>query len=148
MGIRRAAIDDWKGIRLLLDQLGYPGTEGFLEERIGQLIAHPGEVLLVYEGEAEQPGGERPGILGFISLHFIPQLAVKGDFARISYFAVDEAARSLGIGKKMETYCEQLARERGCDRIEVHCHTRRERAHIFYERQGYIESPKYLIKKL
>jgi hypothetical protein len=48
----------------------------------------------------------------------------------------------------MEAYCEQLARERGCDRMEVHCHSRRVRAHAFYGRQGYEESPKYLIKKL
>jgi hypothetical protein len=38
------------------------------------------------------------------------------------------------------------AQRRQCDRIEVHCHSRREDAHRFYYRQGYFESPKYLIK--
>jgi hypothetical protein len=32
--------------------------------------------------------------------------------------------------------------------MEVHCHTRRTRAHEFYARLGWVESPKYLVKKL
>jgi GNAT superfamily N-acetyltransferase len=48
----------------------------------------------------------------------------------------------------METHVSTLARERSCDRIEVHCHSRRTDAHRFYERQGYEESPKYFTKSL
>jgi len=123
-----------------LDQLEYPGTGRFLEAKIQRMILDPDEALLVYEEEEK--------ILGFISLHFIPQIAVEGDFARISYFSIDSAARSRGIGQGMEAHAERLARERGCSLIEVHCHTRRTRAHAFYNRQGYEESPKYLVKKL
>jgi len=43
---------------------------------------------------------------------------------------------------------ERLAADRGCDRMEVHSHTRRVRAHTFYARAQYEESPKYLLKKL
>jgi len=140
MGIRRAKPEDWKGIQYLLDQLEYPGTGSFLQARLARMLEDPAEILLVYE--------DAGGILGTISLHFIPQIALMGDFARISYFAVDGDARGRGIGLKMEAYCTQLARERGCELIEVHCHSRRVRAHVFYERQGYEESPKYLIKRL
>ncbi len=158
MGIRRARVSDWKQIRLLLDQLEYPGTEKFLEARIEKLVNDPDEALLVYE-EGETPG-KPPGnqeeeqqqperrILAFLSLHFIPQIALEGDFARISYFAVNERARGGGIGLALEEYVTTLASERGCQLVEVHCHTRRERAHAFYFRQGYEESPKYLIKRL
>ena len=153
LGIRKACASDWEGIRRLLDQLEYPGTERFLEERIGRLICHPDELLLVYEGsdltgDEGRPAEGEEKILGVLSLHFIPQLAVEGDFARISYFAVDGAARSKGIGKEMEEYATRLARERGCELMEVHCHTRRVRAHAFYARQRFVESPKYLIKRL
>ncbi|HWK08213.1 MAG TPA: GNAT family N-acetyltransferase [Puia sp.] len=141
MSIRRARVSDWQSIKLLLDQLEYPGTASFLEARIARLVEDPDEVLLVYADSGER-------ILGFISLHFIPQIAVEGDFARISYFAVNERARGGGIGRSMEEHCTALARERGCTLIEVHCHTRRDRAHAFYFRQGYEESPKYLIKRL
>jgi GNAT superfamily N-acetyltransferase len=138
--IRRARHTDLAGIGRLLDQLEYPGTSGFLEARLTQLLNDPSEVLLVWDGGA--------AILGFLSLHFIPQIALEGDFARISYFAVDETARSEGIGRQLEEYATTLARERGCALLEVHCHTRRAKAHAFYFRQGYEESPKYLIKRL
>lgn len=140
MSIRPARVSDWQQIRLLLDQLEYPGTEKFLEARIEQLVNDPNEALLVYE-QADR-------ILGFISLHFIPQIALEGDFARISYFAVHERARGGGVGQALEEHCTRLAQDRGCQLIEVHCHTRRERAHNFYFRQGFEESPKYLIKRL
>ncbi|MGM1035940.1 MAG: GNAT family N-acetyltransferase [Bacillota bacterium] len=140
MGIRTAKVDDWKAISKLLDQLDYPDTETFIKEKIEKLLIHPDEELLVYEDDES--------VIAFISLHYIPQLAVKGDFARISYFAVDTTIRSKGIGRKIEEFCSDLAIKRNCDRIEVHCHTRRIDAHRFYSRQGFTESPKYFMKLL
>lgn len=140
MGIRTAKVDDWKSICELLKQLDYPNTESFMKEKIETLLNHPDEELLVFE----TPGN----IIAFISIHFIPQLALKGDFARISYFAVDSTIRSKGIGREMEEYCTDLAKKRNCDRIEVHCHSRRKDAHRFYSRQGFNESPKYFMKIL
>ncbi len=140
--IRHAQLGDAPGIGRLLEQLEYPGTETWLAARIGKIANDPDEVLLVWA----EPGGN--AILAVMSLHFIPQLAVEGDFARISYFAVDDDARSQGIGRAMEERAEALARERCCHLVEVHCHERRTRAHDFYRRQGYEESPKYLIKRL
>jgi len=93
-----------------------------------------------------------PGCGDYVVLNavqsFLPQLGLKGDIARIGYFAVHQAFRSNGIGREIEEYCESLAREKNCDRIEVHCHERRKDAHRFYYRQGYFESPKYLMKSL
>src|SRR5450756_1531292 len=126
MGIRKARFSDWEQIRSLMDQLEYPGTATFLEARVERMVNDPAEALLVYE---ERDGGR---ILGVISLHFIPQLGVEGDFARISYFAVNERARGGGIGQALEEHCTVLARERGCSLVEVHCHSRRDRAHAFY----------------
>lgn len=137
--IRSAEVTDLPTIRRLLTELGYAPPPG-LEDQLRRLIADPDEELLVYELDA--------GVVAFLSLHFIPQLALTGDFARISYFAVGSAARSTGIGREMETHVSTLARERSCDRIEVHCHSRRTDAHRFYERQGYEESPKYFTKSL
>jgi GNAT superfamily N-acetyltransferase len=156
MPIRSAALSDAQAISRLLTQLEYPGTPDFLEVRLAGMLRDPAETLLVWEepndpadpeNAAPQPPGP-PRILGLLSLHFIPQLALRGDFARISYFAVDDTTRSKGIGRAMEEEATRLARERGCALIEVHCHSRRKRAHEFYARQGYTESPKYLIKRL
>ncbi len=140
MGIRKAEIQDGDAISKLLNQLNYPDTDAFIKKKLEKLLSHPDEELLVYED-----GGE---VTAFISIHFIPQVALEGDFARISYFAVDSSIRSKGIGRELEEYCTELAKERNCDRIEVHCHSRRIDAHRFYTRQGFTESPKYFMKKL
>jgi GNAT superfamily N-acetyltransferase len=140
MGIRKAKISDCERIGELLNQLDYPDTDSFLQENIKTLLKHPDEKLLVYE--------YRKKVVALISVHFIPQLALKGDFARISYFVVDKKFRGKGIGNKMEQYCVSLAKKRKCDRIEVHCNVRRLEAHKFYKKQGYVELPKYFYKKL
>ncbi|MGC4037625.1 MAG: GNAT family N-acetyltransferase [Chitinophagaceae bacterium] len=140
MGIRNAILSDHHAITKLIEQLDYPGSEDFIQEKMRVIINNPLTELLVYDDEDK--------VVAFIVLEFLPQLGLKGDIARIGYFAVDHSVRSKGIGKEMEEYIEQLARERKCDRIEVHCHERRKDAHRFYFRQGYFESPKYLMKSL
>ena len=140
MRIRKAQDNDALAIGLLLDQLGYPNTEDFLTDRIKSLLGDPEEELVV--------GEQDDVIVAVLSLHFVPQLATRGSFARISYFCVHREACSSGFGRQLEEYAEQAARARGCDRIEVHCHSRRTDAHRFYARQGYEEVPLYFIKRL
>jgi GNAT superfamily N-acetyltransferase len=139
MSIRIASINDAAVIKSLLNQLGYPTQSEQLTDKIAKLINHPDQSLVVYDNG---------GVKAVMSIHFVPQIALDGDFAIISYLAVDETARSEGIGRKLENYCVQLAENRNCDRIQVHCHIRRTEAHRFYERQGYEESRKYFIKRL
>jgi GNAT superfamily N-acetyltransferase len=141
MRLRTATVADSASIADLLDQLGYPATESFLPGKIAQLLAHPDAWLRVAEDDSGR-------LLGFIGLHFMAQLALPGDFCRITYFCVSEGARSHGVGRQLAEAAESEARARGCDRIEVHCHERRADAHRFYYRQGYQESPKYLMKRL
>jgi GNAT superfamily N-acetyltransferase len=140
MGIRKAQPADTPAIQVLLAQLGYTDTTPFLEKKLASMSNDPDEVLLVCEQDSE--------VVAFLSLHFIPQIALPGDFARISYFAVKDSARGLGIGTQLEDHITALARQRNCDRIEVHCHSRRSDAHRFYFHRGFEESPKYLIKSL
>jgi len=137
MSIRIATVNDAPQIKILLDQLGYPTVDGDLENKINLLLHHPDHELIVFNN-----------VSAVMSIHFIPQLALAGDFALISYFAVDETVRSTGIGKKMEEYCVKLATDRGCERIQVKCNIRRTDAHRFYERQGYQEARKYFSKSL
>jgi GNAT superfamily N-acetyltransferase len=141
MNIRDGCLGDATEIVRLLEQLGYPGASDFIEARIAQLLSHPDALLLV----ALDNTGH---LVGFVSAHFIPQISLAGDFCRISYLCVNEQSRSLGIGRQLEEKIVEIAKGRRCDRIEVHCHERRDRAHRFYDRQGYSEEPKYLLKKL
>lgn len=138
--LRPAVPTDAGAMTSLLHQLGYPGAETFVSRRIRELTDHHDARLQVAELDGE--------VVGLISLHFLPQLALARDFCRISYLCVEEQARSGGIGARLEAYAEAQARLRGCDRIELHSHERRVDAHRFYERQGYVEAPKYLAKRL
>lgn len=138
--VRDATPADAPALSALLTSLGYPGTEGFAADKVAALLQHPDARLLVACDGSE--------VLGLVSLHFIPQLALPGDFCRISYLCVAEGARSRGVGAVLEAQVLALAKARGCDRIELHCHSRRTEAHRFYARQGYEESPKYLMKRL
>jgi len=138
--IRCATEEDAKSIAELLTQLGYENTLTFISTRIQELLKNADSMLFLYEYEGK--------VIALLSLHVIPQIALLGSFLRISYFVVDEHVRSLKIGAELEALATQIAIERACDRIEVHCHERRKDAHRFYKRQGYIESPKYFIKNL
>lgn len=138
--IREAKAEDWKDIAELLEQLGYPETEKFMQEKIEKLVLHPDEELLVFEEDHK--------VVACISMHYIPQLGLIGETAIISYLVVCNAIRSKGIGRMLEEYCTDLARKRNCDRIQVHCHSRRTDAHRFYARQGFTEAPKYFSKIL
>ncbi|NDI87335.1 MULTISPECIES: GNAT family N-acetyltransferase [Undibacterium] len=140
ISLRPARPQDAQAVADLLAELDYPGSHAFIESRIKQLLSHPDATLIVAVDEQ--------AVLGCISLHFIPQLALAGDFCRISYFCVADGARNRGIGALLEQRAVQLAADYGCDRIEVHCHERRTDAHRFYARQGYAESPKYFNKKI
>ncbi|MGD1898261.1 MAG: hypothetical protein ACFB16_15055 [Phormidesmis sp.] len=82
MNIRSGQLQDAAQIAELLGQLDYAATADFVENQLSRLIQHPDAQLLVAIDDIDR-------IIGFVSLHFIPQLGVEGDFCRISYFCVD-----------------------------------------------------------
>ena len=138
--LRPVRIEDATAIDCLLNQLGYPGTILFLPDRIEAILMDAMAACWIAEKAGE--------VVGVISMNQIPQLALAGDFARVSYFCIDIQSRGMAIGQTLIQKAEAWARERRCDRIEVHCHERRTSAHRFYQREGFIESPKYFIKML
>ena len=140
MEIRKAYATDAPVIKELLEQLGYPTAEGFLEKRLEDLSSHPDHTDVVFVGENK--------VLGFLSMHFIPQIAFDASYAVISYLVVEETSRSFGIGKKLEDYADERAREKGCRRLFLHSNIKRTDAHRFYLKQGYQEYNKAFVKYL
>jgi len=140
MDIRKAQTKDAPAIQSLMVQLGYPTENGFIAERINTLSKNPDHLDLVYEEDGV--------VIGYISFHFIPQIAFEGDYGVISYLVVDDKIRSKGVGAALEAYCTALAIERKCKRILVSSNIRRKDAHRFYLKQGYEEYQKAFIKYL
>jgi N-acetylglutamate synthase-like GNAT family acetyltransferase len=140
MNIRNATYRDAPAIRLLLEALGYNTSISLLVNQLETLFGRPDHHVFVYEQHKE--------VVGFISIHYMPQLAFDGELAFISYLSVDENVKDQRIDKALEQYVTQQALKRKCDRIQVHCMDWRTPAHHFYEQQGYQEYPKFYTKRL
>lgn len=140
MNIRNATYRDAPSIKLLLEALGYKTKTVLLIPQLEKLFDGKDNQVLVYESDKM--------VLGFIAVHYLPQLGFDGELVTISYLAVDEEHQGQGIGKALEEYVVAAAWTRKCDRIQVHCSDWRAKAHQFYEQQGYREYPKYYSKRL
>jgi GNAT superfamily N-acetyltransferase len=57
--------------------------------------------------------------------------------AEVNGLIVADSHRSLGAGAKLLVAAEDWARNCGCRAVNVRSNVVRERAHQFYERQGY-----------
>lgn len=140
MSIRTATLRDAEPICNLLDELGgYDNSREYLPGRIGHIMNHPDHYLLVYEVSG--------GLAGVASFHIVPELGLPSDTAILRYLVVSTRSRGQGIGKLLEERCVEIAKRRGCGRIQLHCADGRDRAHEFYKGQGYTESPKWFIKE-
>ena len=109
--IRTAQVGDAEAFSPLLASLGYPSDPSALKTRISGILKNPDAALLV----AVLEGSDRA--IGLLSMHFIPQLGVEGEVARIGFLVIDESSHGSGVGKLLESHAETLARERGCNRM-------------------------------
>lgn len=109
--IRSAKLKDVRAIQFLLDQLGYPHSETFLEKKLMQMLSDDDYQVLVYESEGK--------VVGLMTIHFYKQIIYETEIANIGVFVVDEGQRNKGVGRLMEEYCVEEAKARRCILIEV-----------------------------
>jgi N-acetylglutamate synthase-like GNAT family acetyltransferase len=140
MLIRKATYHDAPVIKLLLETLGYTSRLSLLVNQLDTRFDKEDHQAFVYELRRE--------VLGFISIHYLPQLAFEGELVVISYLAVDEGVKNHDIGMALEQYITDQAKKRKCERIQVHCLEWRAKEDQFYKQQGYQEYPKYYTKRL
>ena len=140
MNVRNATYHDAPDIKILLEVLGYKTTTGILINQLEAMFGKDDHQVFVYELQKE--------IVGFISVHFMTQLAFDGGLVFISYLSVKEEVKDQGVTTALEQFVVEWAKKRKCDRIQVHCMDWRAPAHQFYIQQGYQEYPKYFSKRL
>jgi GNAT superfamily N-acetyltransferase len=140
MSIRKATYRDAPGIKSLLEVLGYTSRTSHLVGQLDILFDKEDHEVFVYELNRE--------VIGFISVHYLPQLAFDGSLMVISYLSVDESVKGIAVAKELEQYIAERAKTRKCERIQVHCMDWRVPAHQFYVQQGYQEYPKYFTKRI
>ncbi len=76
------------------------------------------------------------GLIGWVHVG-VSHLLESDIRAEVNGLIVAEGQRSAGAGAKLLEAAEEWARRRGCRGMNVRSNVIRERAHRFYERQGY-----------
>lgn len=127
--IRRAKNADAPRLAELAGQLGYPTTPAQLRERLRRI--QPASQHAVFVAESANDG-----VIGWLHVSRQPLLEVEIR-AEVNTLVVAEGQRSLGAGARLLAAAEDWARKRGCKGMSVRSNVIRERAHKFYERNGY-----------
>ena len=127
--IRRARAGDAPQLAQLSGQLGYPTTDAEIKKRLRRLKPASQNALFV----AESPDS---GVVGWAHVS-VTHLMEVGTRAELNGLIVAEGQRSLGAGARLLQAAEGWAYKRGCPSMSVRSNVIRERAHKFYERQGY-----------
>ncbi len=127
--IRRARKSDAQRLAELSGQLGYPTTSAEIAKRIRKLKPASQNALFV----AESP---EQGVVGWTHVS-VTHLVEVGTRAELNGLIVADGQRSLGAGARLLEAAEDWARKHGCPSMSVRSNVIRERAHKFYDRQGY-----------
>jgi GNAT superfamily N-acetyltransferase len=127
--VRPAAMSDAPQLAQLCGQLGYPSSAAEVEARLRAIPAGDEHAIFVAENSADKLAG---------CIHVFLMHAVEIDTqAEVLGLVVDGDCRSMGVGKILLARAEEWARERGVRTIGLRSNVIRERAHAFYEREGY-----------
>jgi GNAT superfamily N-acetyltransferase len=101
---------------------------------------------LLSEQQAYVCALENEQIIGFGSLTFKNNLWQEGYLAHVDELVVDRAYRERGIGTQLLAHLIEIARRKGCRRVELDSAFHRTKAHQFYESQGF-ENRAFLYSK-
>jgi len=129
--IRRARRSDAERIAQLSGELGYPATAAQIATRLRQLT--PVSKHAVFIAESPDAG---TGLIGWVHVS-VAHLLESDIRAEVNGLVVAEGQRCAGAGAKLLEAAEEWARRRGCRAMNVRSNVIRERAHGFYERNGY-----------
>ena len=127
--IRRARKSDVSRLAVLSGELGYPTTSKEMKGRLEQIRPAAQHAVFVAEFRKE--------VIGWTHVSVNPLLEVARR-AEVNGLIVADGHRSLGAGAKLLEAAEKWARAKRCKGMSVRSNVIRERAHLFYERQGYI----------
>lgn len=126
--IRRATNGDAERLAELTSELGYPTTQKEMKSRISQLKKGSDYAVFVAENDGQ--------VIGWIHVGtcYLLEMAPCGE---VRGLIVADGKRSLGAGAQLLSAAEEWARKHGCESMAVRSNVIRERAHAFYQREGY-----------
>jgi GNAT superfamily N-acetyltransferase len=126
--IRRTHGEDAARLAELSGQLGYPASAKQMRARLREVLKDRDGACFVAE--------TRDGLTGWVHVSTTPLLEVERR-AEVNGLVVEEKVRSQGTGALLLLAAEQWAKGMNCQSMSVRSNVLRERAHGFYERNGY-----------
>jgi GNAT superfamily N-acetyltransferase len=128
--VRFATPSDVSRLRSLLEELGYLASVDDVAVRLSKLANQRGGVVVAQLGT---------DIVGFAAYDVWFTFAEGALVCRLSALCVSEKARRSGVGKALVAEVERIAKDHGCDQIELTSGRRAERvsAHGFYPALGF-----------
>jgi GNAT superfamily N-acetyltransferase len=129
--IRRARRGDAERIAQLCGELGYPATAAQVATRLRQLTPVSKHAVFVAESS-----DAATGLIGWVHVS-VAHLLESDTRSEVNGLIVAEGQRSAGAGAQLLEAAEEWARRHGCRGMNVRSNVIRERAHGFYERNGY-----------
>jgi GNAT superfamily N-acetyltransferase len=139
--IRQCQASDFDGIILLLQQLW---TDKLIRPDSLRSVF---DRALLSESNAYLCAAEEGQVVGFGSLSVHDTLWPEGCLGYIDELVVDSTWRGKGIGDRLLEQLINLAREKGCCRIELVSAFYREESRRFYEERGFAARA-YVLSKI
>jgi GNAT superfamily N-acetyltransferase len=127
--IRRAVAGDSEQLAVLAGELGYPTSAAEMKARLRAIKPSADDAIFV----AQIATGE---VVGWLHVSVTRLLEVP-QRAEVNGLVIGEAYRSSGAGARLLLEAENWARKKKCVNMSVRSNVIRDRAHKFYERQGY-----------
>ena len=138
--IRSATMDDAVAVASLLAELGYPQDVSVAAHSLQLALADPQQAVFVAELAGE--------VVGLAAVTRLFYFHLGQPIARLSSLVVSETLRSQQLGKRLLQAAEQWAQAQGCVQLELTSSVKRERAHAFYQRAGYVGSALRFVRRL
>ena len=127
---REMAVKDAEAVNALSGQLGYPLTFTQTSQNIMAVLQSDDHTAFVAEY-----GNKIVGWIGgaqAMMIEVMPHCEING-------LVIDEHHRGMGVGKLLIDTVKKWAKEKGNDRIGLHCNVKRTDAHLFYQHLGFKE---------
>jgi GNAT superfamily N-acetyltransferase len=138
--IRDAEPADAPAIAMLLGELGYPSSGAEAVRRLEAYSPVGGTHLILVE--------EDGGLIGLAAMQVMPLVHRDLAVGRITAMVVRSDRRGSGVGRRLLSELEEIARREGCGRIDLTSRYRREEAHAFYRSQGFEDTSLRFVKDL
>ncbi len=138
--VRDARPEDAPVVARLLAMLGYPTTNETAANNLSLLAARATDRVIVAELDGR--------VVGLAHLHIAKLLHVTGSIGRVMAFVVHADHLRQGIGRRLMSEMEDIARAGGCARIELTSGIHRDGAHAFYQALGYTVQSRRYVKSL